>query len=68
MGKIKFYVKRSYGNDRAYLADEAVATAWTHLSGKTTLSPADLKNLKIFGAEFEKIDEPTAEKKFKQES
>ncbi len=64
MEKIKFYVKRSYGNDRAYFADEQVAVIWRRLTGRATLSPQDLKDLKSFGADFEKIESP--EDKFKE--
>lgn len=68
MAKFKYYVKRSYGTDRAYLIDEAASKAWNEMTGRSTLSPQDMRALKVFGVEFERGTNPEEDGFNKKES
>jgi hypothetical protein len=67
MDKFKYYVKRSYGTDRAYLIDKEASDAWQAITGRSTLSPEDMRSLRVFGVHFERSTNPE-EDGFKKES
>ena len=55
---IKFYGKNVYGRISYYIADEKTSWLITGLTGKKTVSPQDIENLKQLGLKFEMIIDP----------
>jgi hypothetical protein len=50
--EIKVTVKWQYGLERVFVTDKTLATAITVLTGTKTLTPAQIKALKVLGFTF----------------
>jgi hypothetical protein len=50
---LNYYSKNVYGNEMYYLANAEDANAWYQLTGKKTLTKADMQNLKTLDSSFE---------------
>jgi len=55
---IQFFGKNVYGKISFYISDEKTAWLIGGLTGKKTVSPQDIENLKQLGLKFEMIIDP----------
>ncbi len=55
---IDYYVKSTYGNDRMYIADQAIAQSVSTLTGDKTISFAHISALEKLGFSFRQILPP----------
>ena len=56
--EITYYIKSVYGREAIYIASEH-KTAIQGLTGRKTLLPSDIKNLKRLGFTFRRINQPS---------
>ncbi len=56
---IEYYTTKNYGQTVMYLKDEAAASLWQRISGKKTITQADMDNLTALTMiNFERVFEP----------
>jgi hypothetical protein len=55
---IRYYIRRSYGNDRQYLKDPKVIEAMRLLNGHSVLTDNDRRALELLGHLFLQVPDP----------
>lgn len=59
MKTLEFYRKDIYGKRMFYLADQQQATRWNSLTGRKTITPAEMNVIgQLFGTNFVEVIEP----------